>query len=1114
MQLPGVVHGSVEGVSEVNDGVPPPDNGILHRVDEWSWSTPSAAHVERLLLNSLFGLFLHRKLGLVTGGAGWGKTTAVAAWADPSRTGWLTVEPADVDAVRLARRVWLTLQPGLPGPAPACVTDHPGPDATPDGWEPILAELVASLRTAPTGLLLVFDDVDQLPADGTAAAFLQRLCRDTPEQLHVILLSHNDPPFPVERLRGRGLVAEIDASHLAFDVSDVEAMLRATVDERASELASHVWERTGGWPVAVHLAADAMHGLDPQQRRNVIDSMSHPGGRLGRYLAEEVLDREPEQVRELLCHLAVLGEINTMVAHELGHADAAWLLPLLARRGLTQGTAGPQDSWRLLPPLADYTRAELSYSAGDHATALHRSAAAVFLRHGAHARALRHRLASGDHQAAADLLVEHGETLVETGEIGAVLAAAQLPAAHLDDPRIHRLLGYARQVQGQWASALEHFQRTAVGQEQLEPGLACWMGLGCQARGEYQEALAVYRRARPGRQDTADEARLLSWTATAHRMIGDYALGRELGTRAVAAARQCGDRGAQAAAYIALGMLAAADGDLRTADANLLVAMEAAEAGGDRLELARARAARAMHLLWLGQPRVALQEAETVLLLSEQCEHRLGRALGRLHRGAAKALLGRLEEALDDLTASRDQLQDMGSRLVAWPLAGLGDVHRLRGQLVQARADYEAALAVAEPSHDIVVMGAALTGLARTRAADDIDVARELAARAVALREGLCHVQALLTRGWVALRACEREAAVADADRAAEAARRRRDQPALAEALELAVMASREHGEASRPLGEAIEIWQESGCRIQEAQARLVGARTAGSRAGGAGDLAERALAEHGIRLGCAHAAGPLAVLEVSEPSVSIRTLGSFQVLRNGVPIPTTEWQSRKARELLKILVVRRRPVCREQLIELLWPDQDPAKAASRLSVLLSTVRAVLGCDRDNEEGGALRTDAGSVWLDLVHVDVDVEHFLTAAAAALEADRRDDSDAATQLAAAEARHTGEFLEDDPYSDWATGSREEVRATYLAVVRALARRQRIAGDHDGTVQSMLRLLGEDPYDEAAHLELVEILLESQRPGEARRRYRLYSHQMAELGLPTQPFPMPRQRTGPH
>jgi two-component SAPR family response regulator len=59
--------------------------------------------------------------------------------------------------------------------------------------------------------------------------------------------------------------------------------------------------------------------------------------------------------------------------------------------------------------------------------------------------------------------------------------------------------------------------------------------------------------------------------------------------------------------------------------------------------------------------------------------------------------------------------------------------------------------------------------------------------------------------------------------------------------------------------------------------------------------------------------------------------------------VPASQWQSRKARDLLRILVARRgRPVPRGELCELLWPEDDQARTGHRLSVLLSIVRGVL----------------------------------------------------------------------------------------------------------------------------------------------------------------------------
>src|SRR5262249_62009860 len=92
-----------------------------------------------------------------------------------------------------------------------------------------------------------------------------------------------------------------------------------------------------------------------------------------------------------------------------------------------------------------------------------------------------------------------------------------------------------------------------------------------------------------------------------------------------------------------------------------------------------------------------------------------------------------------------------------------------------------------------------------------------------------------------------------------------------------------------------------------------------------------------------------------------------------------------------------------------------------------------------------------------------------------------------------------FLDDDPYQDWAAPLAEEVRATHVALLRALVSRLRLAGEVDQVVRYTLRLLHNDRFDERAHLDLIEVLQAARRYGEARRRYRIYGRAMTELGI---------------
>ena len=445
-------------------------------------------------------------------------------------------------------------------------------------------------------------------------------------------------------------------------------------------------------------------------------------------------------------------------------------------------------------------------------------------------------------------------------------------------------------------------------------------------------------------------------------------------------------------------------------------------------------------------------------------------------------------------------------------IAKLGEVYRERGDLALARAACEEAVARAEEAQDVQGLVPALAGLARVLAEEDPDAAHELANRAVGFGPGMFYVQALLAAGWVALERGDQSEAAGAAEDASVAARRRRDTPGLAEALELAAAASDDPAVAAACLDDALAIWRGVGNSLGVAWAELGLAQVSDPLAARErGERAARRFRELGARRGAAAAGRLLAELDLrTRPPLEIRTLGAFAVLRAGEPVRISEWQSKKARDLLKILIARRgRPVTREALMEALWPEQDPDKLANRLSVALATLRSVLGAEGRLEPHDVVVADKGTVRLDLANVDVDVERFLTAADAAL-ALRRDgaSADATDRLELAEASCTGEFLEEDAYEDWAIALREEARDAYVRVARVLAADATDRGEHDAVTRYELRILERDGHDERAHLGLVLALAAAGRHGDARRRYRVYAAKMAEIGVEAAPFPAER------
>ena len=245
--------------------------------------------------------------------------------------------------------------------------------------------------------------------------------------------------------------------------------------------------------------------------------------------------------------------------------------------------------------------------------------------------------------------------------------------------------------------------------------------------------------------------------------------------------------------------------------------------------------------------------------------------------------------------------------------------------------------------------------------------------------------------------------------------------------------------------------------------------------------------------------AGPTAV----DGRPSIRVIGGFEVVAGDGTV--ARWSSRKARELLKILVSRRGvPVGREELMDLLWPDEDPTVLANRLSVALSTIRRALDPERDHGAGAFVSTGADVVVLDVGAVDVDVEELLDGARPLL-GPAVDGDAAATAARAGELldRFRGEALPDEPHAEWAGPLRSEVRMVVIALARLVAGRAEADGDHLRAAEAHRRVLDLDPYDEPAHLGLTAAFRAMGAHGQAVAAYGAYQQRMRDLGVPVAP-----------
>ncbi len=348
------------------------------------------------------------RLTLVSAPAGFGKTTALAAWLARDHdvaqraVAWVSLESDDAQPATFWTYVITALHGAVPGVGasvlPLLRSGRVPPIRT------LLTTILNDLAEQPVEVDLVLDDYHLV--DGAAlAADLAFLLDHLPPTLHVALSTRADPDLPLARWRARGELVEIRGRDLRFTLAETAAYLSevnglSVTPEDVSVLES----RTEGWAAALQLAALSMH--DRRDLDTFIAGFAGTDRFVVDYLVDEVLAGLPEAVRSFLIRTCILdrlgGEVCDAVLETTGSRA---MLQYIERANLFLIPLDDQRQWyRYHHLFVDVLRAHLLDEEHEVMAALHRRAAVWFDAAGEPVLAVRHALAAGDVERAADLI--------------------------------------------------------------------------------------------------------------------------------------------------------------------------------------------------------------------------------------------------------------------------------------------------------------------------------------------------------------------------------------------------------------------------------------------------------------------------------------------------------------------------------------------------------------------------------------------------------------------------------------------------------------------------------------------------------------------------------------
>jgi len=372
---------------------------------------------------------------LISAPAGFGKTTLASEWTAGSArpAAWLSLDEGDNDPTRFLTYMVAALRTIAPNIGEGLLASLGSPQSP--TAESTLTALLNEIATLPDKFSLILDDyhaIEAKPIDLALTFLLEHL----PPQMHLIIITREDPQLPLARLRASGQLKELRITDLRFTPLEAAEFLNHVMGLNLSaEDVDALETRTEGWIAGLQLAGISMQGL--QDTTSFIKSFTGSHHFVMDYLVEEVFQQQPESVQTFLLRTSILSRMCGPLC------DAVLLSPTssgqetleyLERANLFIIPLDNERRWyRYHHLFADLLRQRLQQSAHPSTAELHIRASAWYEDNGEEIEAFHHATAANDYERAERLIEGKGMPLHFRGAVAPVLNWLEsLPTSVLD----------------------------------------------------------------------------------------------------------------------------------------------------------------------------------------------------------------------------------------------------------------------------------------------------------------------------------------------------------------------------------------------------------------------------------------------------------------------------------------------------------------------------------------------------------------------------------------------------------------------------------------------------------------------------------------------------------
>jgi len=403
--------------------------------------------VERERLLNQLSLGMERKLTLVSGPAGFGKTSLLSKWVSQLKNpvGWVSLDAADNDWNRFLSFLVQGLQNISNGIA-IDILDMLY-SAKPQKNDTLITYLINQIEEIKKPFLFVLDDYHVI-TEPRIHELLKLIIENQPSQMHLVISTRSDPPWPLARWRTRGELVEIRTRDLRFNLEETLIFLNEIMELGLSrQNVEQLAVRTEGWAAGLQLAA-----LSLQNREDIpgfIQNFTGSHRFIFDYLLDEVFQVLSPEIQDFLLKTSILDRMCAKLCDHLRDTSGSqFILGQLEKMNLFVIPLDDHRSWYRYHHLFGELIQHISRQKfSEKMVELHQKAMEWYQRNGLVSEAIQHAIAAGNFNQVANLIeknkfatLEHHDRIELTRWLEALPAATIQSRPWLNVAHAHVLL--------------------------------------------------------------------------------------------------------------------------------------------------------------------------------------------------------------------------------------------------------------------------------------------------------------------------------------------------------------------------------------------------------------------------------------------------------------------------------------------------------------------------------------------------------------------------------------------------------------------------------------------------------------------------------------------------